>query len=103
MQITHAMLFPSLHEGLSVALLEAGAVGLPIVASDIAGNREATANGAAARLHDNSDIDGMANSLYELLTDRSESQRLASIGRQNYEKMFSIDASARRLATLYDN
>ena len=101
MQLGDSLLFPSLHEGLSIALMEAGAVGLPIVASDIPGNREATDNGASARLHDVTNENGMAASLIELLNNPAERRRLAERGRQAYEQTFSMEASIQRLTALY--
>lgn len=103
MQIGDLFLFPSHHEGLSIALMEASAVGLPIVASNIPGNREATDDGASARLHDVSDIDGMAGSAIELLRDEAECRRLAENARSIYERTFSIEASVKRLTKLYDD
>ncbi|HEX5472972.1 MAG TPA: glycosyltransferase family 4 protein, partial [Lacipirellulaceae bacterium] len=102
MQVADVFLFPSLREGLSVAVMEASAVGLPIVASDIPGNREATENGASARLHDIQDIEGMAGSVVDLLRDSDARQHLGAIARQVYEQSFSMEASICRLSELYD-
>lgn len=102
MQLGDAFLFPSLYEGLSVSLMEASAVGLPIVASDIPGNREATNGGISARLHNTADIDGMAASVVELLRNPSEGRRLAELGREFYERVFSIEVSVDRLVALYN-
>ena len=102
MQVADVFLFPSLREGLSVAMMEASAVGLPIVASDIPGNREATENGTSARLHDVHDIEGMAGSVADLLVNADARQSLGAIARQVYERTFSMEASMRRLSTLYD-
>lgn len=103
MQMADLFLFPSHHEGLSIALMEANAVGLPIVASDIPGNREATEDGHSARLHDVTDIDGMAASVVELLHNPAERRRLGENGQKTYESNFSIEASITRLTALYDD
>ena len=102
MQVADVLLFPSLREGLSVALMEASAVGLPIVGSDIPGNREATDDGAAARLHNVADIEGMAASVIELLNNSSGRRCLADRGRAIYERIFSIEAAVERLMSLYE-
>jgi glycosyltransferase involved in cell wall biosynthesis len=102
MQLGDVFLFPSHYEGLSVALMEASAVGLPIVASDIPGNREATCNGMSAKLHAATDTEGMAHSVIELLCKPSERERLGGCGREFFERVFAIEASVGRLVTLYN-
>lgn len=101
MQLGELFVFPSHNEGLSVAMMEANALGLPIVASDIAGNREATDGGASARLHGSTDVEGLASSAIELLRNPLERRRLAKRGREIYEHTFSIEASVTRLKSLY--
>lgn len=101
MQLGEVFFFPSLSEGLSVAMMEAAAAGVPIVASDIPGNCEATANGSSALLHDLTDIDGMAKSIIDLLQDPNCGRHRAELGRKLYEQTFSIEASVGRLMTLY--
>lgn len=101
MQLGNVFLFPSFYEGLSVALMEAGAVGIPIVASDIPGNREATNGGVSARLHDVADTGGMAAAVIELLGNPLECQQMGELGREFYEQTFSIEVSVNRLMALY--
>ena len=102
LQSSDLFFFPSHHEGLSIAMMEASAVGLPIVASNIPGNREATDDGDSARLHDVPDVDGMARSIITLLRDSTQRRLLGERARAIYERTFSIEASVDRLATLYD-
>lgn len=102
MQACDVLLFPSHHEGLSIVLLEAAAARVPVVASDIPGNREATGGGISARLHATPDIAGMAASLYELLADVQARRQLTNRGLTIYEQSFSIEASVKRLEQLYN-
>jgi len=101
MQISNVLVFPSVTEGLSLTLMEASAARLPIVASDIPGNREATCNGTAARLHDVMDLDAMAASAVALLRRPDRARQLAELARRAYVRTFSIDASVTRLMALY--
>lgn len=50
--VSDCFVFPSKREGLSVALMEAMAVGVPIIASDIRGNRDLVKNGINGYLCD---------------------------------------------------
>jgi glycosyltransferase involved in cell wall biosynthesis len=53
-------------EGYSVALLEASAAGIPIVATDVGGNREIVVQGATGLLAAHGDVDGFGKALAEL-------------------------------------
>ena len=60
-------LFPSLQEGLPVALMEAMAAGLPVVASDIRGNRDLIVHGKGGLLVEPHDVAGFTRAISELL------------------------------------
>lgn len=69
--ILHSMdgfVFPSLQEGLPVALMEAMASGLPIVCSKIRGNIDLIDNGKGGFLYDCNDIDGFADGMTRIVS-----------------------------------
>lgn len=73
-EILHAVdafVFPSLQEGLPVALMEAMAVGLPIVASRIRGNVDLIENGNGSYLVDCHDIEGFAKAIGDIKNNNS--------------------------------
>lgn len=102
MQISDVLLMPSQHEGLPLVVMEAGAAGLPIVASNIPGIAEGVVAGESALLHDVTDLEGMAKSVVLLLESRDRRRALATAARAHYERHFSVEAAAHRLAQLYE-
>jgi len=68
----------SVTEGYSIALLEAAAVGLPIVASDVGGNREIVRDGGTGLLVRERTADGFAVALDRLARDPDLRLSLAS-------------------------
>jgi glycosyltransferase involved in cell wall biosynthesis len=73
------LLFPSRNENLPLTLLEAQAVGLPLMASDVAGIREAV-HGEGVLLPPE-DVEVWAASLREILADLERRTRLSAAGR----------------------
>jgi glycosyltransferase involved in cell wall biosynthesis len=63
--------FPSYREGLSVALMEAMACGLPVICSDIRGNIDLIKKNKGGYLVDPADIMGFAKSI-EMILERNE-------------------------------
>ena len=102
MAMCDVFLFPSLHEGFGLAALEANAAGLPVVGTNIPGLNEAVVNGKTSILHDVRDVQGLADSVAELLGNRDYAHRLGESGRQRVQENFSVKASALRLTELYD-
>ena len=90
----------SLHEGLSYALLEAMAMGLPPVVSDPPGNVEAV--GAAGLVVPCGDVDGFAAAFARLATDATARLALGSAARERVAERFHVDRMVRRTGELYD-
>jgi glycosyltransferase involved in cell wall biosynthesis len=72
---------PSLTEGLSIALLEACAAGLAIVASDVGGNPEIAQDGVRGLLFPVGDQARLQGALQSLLQDSTLRQRLGESAR----------------------
>lgn len=87
-------LFPSRHEGMPNAVLEAMASGLPVVATRIAGNEELVVNGETGALVPTEDVDSLRESLRPLLVDAKMRERMGRASRQRVEQSFSWDRVA---------
>jgi glycosyltransferase EpsF len=96
-------LFPSIHEGLGVVVLEANASGLPVIGSRIPGLTEAVRDGETGILKEVGDIEGMAASAIALIKDFSYAQQMKNSGRTWIKDNFSTEVSAKRLLDIYDS
>ena len=82
---------PSITEGHSIALLEAMAAGLPIVASKIGGNLESIEEGVNGFLFDNCDANKLAEKLAIILTDSDLRQKMAEKNSKMYHDKFRTE------------
>jgi glycosyltransferase involved in cell wall biosynthesis len=94
-----AFALPSRQEGLSVALLEAMACGLAVVATDVGGTAEAAAD--AALLVPPSNPRALAAALAELLAEPGRARALGEKARSRVVERFGIREVARRHLDLY--
>ena len=76
-------IFPSKREGLSVSLMEAMASGLPVLASDIRGNRDLIDQGEGGYLFDLNDKEDFLVKLIELINNKILRDKM---GRYNQDK-----------------
>ncbi len=83
-------LFPTFQEGLSIALIEAMASGLPVVCSRIRGNTDLIKDGQGGLLFDPKDTDGFTDGVKKMMN--GEGAAFGSFN-QEYVKTFSIDRS----------
>ena len=90
--------FPSVHEGFGLPVLEAMAREVPVVASDIAALRET--GGSAASYADPSNIESIAAAIIRLLDDRALRDHHASRGIAR-ARQFSWHETARRTRRAY--
>ncbi len=89
-----AVVLPSLHEGMGVALLEAMACGKAVVASAVGGVPEVLGDGAAGILVPPADEEALAGALLRLIADGGLRERLGKAGRERAHARFSLDAMA---------
>ena len=93
-----AYAFPSLQEGLPVALMEAMSVGLPIVCSKIRGNVDLIENGKGGFLYDCHDIKGFADGMQMIMSGMG-----VEMGKINIETMrrFDVETVNSQMRNLY--
>jgi glycosyltransferase involved in cell wall biosynthesis len=96
-----AFVLPSLSEGYSLALVEASAAALPLVATRVGGNAEILADETTGLLVEPRDAAGIAAALARLADDPALRERLGSAGRAWALGHASIGAMGRAYDRLY--
>ncbi|MFD6136088.1 glycosyltransferase family 4 protein [Isoptericola sp. NPDC056618] len=84
-------------DGLPTVLLEAMALGTPVVSTPVTGIPEAVRDGATGRLVPPGDAPALAAALGALLDDPGEAARLADGARAHIEAEFDVVGTSRRL------
>jgi glycosyltransferase involved in cell wall biosynthesis len=88
-------------EGIPVALMEAMASGVPVVATRISGIPELVQHDVTGLLVEPHDPAGLAAALDSLLSDETLAAELALNGRRLVEGSFNLEVEARRLGDLF--
>ncbi len=96
-----AFVLPSRFEGFPMALMEAWAAGLPVVATSVGGVREVSRENAAI-LVPPENPDALAEALSSLLADPRLRQDLASTGRHLARERFAWNAISARYGEIYE-
>lgn len=90
-------------EGMSNAIIEAMAAGLPVIASDVGGNAECVADGTTGYIVPHEDVEALANRLNDLLADPGTAKAMGKAGRQRVAEVFDVQAMVGRTAELYNS
>lgn len=90
--------FPSLQEGLPVALMEAMSVGLPIVCSRIRGNVDLIENAQGGFLYDCHNVKGFAEGMQNIVSGKGKDMGVINIETM---KHFDIETVNNRMTNLY--
>ena len=98
-QQANIFLFPSRHEGMPNAMLEAMSTGLPVVATRIAGSEELVIEGETGFLAQTENVDELRESLRRILIDPSQRKKMGIASRQRVEKNYSWKNVAQQYKT----
>lgn len=90
-------------EGCSNFLLEAMALGKPIVATDAGGNRELVYNGANGVLVPPRDAEALADAIINLLNNPALAQSMGQAGKERVTTQFSLENMVSQYESLYED
>jgi glycosyltransferase involved in cell wall biosynthesis len=95
-------LMPTVREGMSLAILEAMASGLPVVASDCSSMPELIESGAGGFLCPIADVQSFANKINLLADEYSLRQSMGAYNRSKVEKSFSLQSMIKEYRLLFE-
>lgn len=93
--------FPSLYEGLGGSLIEAMALGLPIIASDLPAVREVVRQGSNALLVEPASSTALAVAIDQLARHDAVAARFGAESREIFLERFTLDRSTKAMVDLY--
>ena len=93
--------FPSLFEGLCLAVIEAQTAGVPVVATPVGGIRETVVDGETGLLVPTGDPGGLAAAIRRLLEDRPAAEAMAAEAKRRVRERFSIERMLDETLRLY--
>ena len=93
----HCFVLPSWHEGMANTLLEAGAMGRPLITSRIHGCMEAVEEGKSGYLAEETNEESLFQSLYDFIRlEKCEKKNMGCKSREHIEKFFDKVAIVRK-------
>jgi glycosyltransferase involved in cell wall biosynthesis len=92
---------PSLAEPFGLAILEAMALGKPVIAARAGGPREIVVDGQTGRLVKPSDPRMLADAIAALIADRAECQRMGEVGQARYAETYTTTRMAASTLDVY--
>lgn len=100
--VTDIFVFPSLQEGLPVALMEAMASGLPIVCSNIRGNTDLIEDGKGGYLVPPKDVEMFAERIEKMIINSEDTKKMAEYN-IDVMKKFCIQEIRQAMNNIYSN
>ncbi len=96
-------LFPSYHEGMPMAVLEAMGYGMGVVATSVGGIPQLIRNGESGYVRQPGDIQSMADDVARLLADDSLRAACGSRARECVQERYSRERHIERLSEIYES
>lgn len=100
LKMSDVFCFPSYREGLSVALMEAMAAGLPVICSNIRGNSDLVEEGKGGYLVKPKDVEGFARYITEMVSDIKLRENLGDFNQRKIEN-YSVQNVLKYMERIY--
>jgi glycosyltransferase involved in cell wall biosynthesis len=97
---SHVFVLPSYHEGMPRTVLEAMAMGRPILTTDVPGCRETVISGGNGYLVPRADAPALANRMIWCIENRQELARMGALSRKLAEERFDAHRVNRELMNI---
>jgi len=101
LNISDIVVFPSLWEGLSIALLEAMAAGKPIITTTIGSNLEVVKSEETALLVPPKNSESIAEAVIRLINNPEFAKKLGEEAKKTYQKKYTEEIMLNNYANLY--
>lgn len=95
-------LFPSYHEGMPMAVLEAMSYGLAVITTDVGGIPRLIQDGINGFCRKAGDVEGMSQALCRLLEQESSARELGEKARRLAEENYGLEKHLQRLQEVYE-
>jgi len=96
------LLLTSYTEGLPMAVLEASAMGVPVVATRVGGVGEIIQHGYNGLLAEAGDIEALSASALQVMEDKELADTFRDSGRKKVEQEFSLEAGVKKIEGVYE-
>jgi len=97
------LVHPAVQEGLGVAMLKAAAAGVPVLAFDNAGSREAVVHGKTGVLVPSEDVATLQRAIAVLIDETEMRIEFGKAGRERMKDKFSVETMVERHIELYES
>ena len=88
-------------DGIPNVLVEAMAVGLPVITTAVAGSPELVEHNQNGLLYQSHDVAGISSGMIELLRNAEKRRQLGEAGSKKVRENFDVAQAAKRLKTLF--
>jgi len=102
LQIIDVFVLPSLYEGMSNALMEAMATGLPIIATDIPENRELLSSKDSGILIPARDSSALADKISFIIRNKVYAEKAGMTAKKEARNHFSLDTTVHNFISLLE-
>lgn len=94
-------ILPSLWEGLPMALLEAMATGLPVIATEVSGSTQVMIHGRTGLLVSPGDVNQLVKAIEQVISNREQSEIMGEAARMRVQRDFSARKQSEKHLALY--